>query len=100
MVTETIKIGNTQYDITCSFWNVFLNRKWPQKTSIIGHKGKKDTFKAKSKILMLLYQGERKYKGTGNHCLALKYICEKGKPWKMDTSKIDETYKSKWKSCK
>lgn len=49
---------------------------------------------------MLLYQGERKYKGTGNHCLALKYICEKGKTSKMDTSKIDETYKSKWKSCK
>lgn len=42
---------------------------------------------------MFLYQGKRKYKRTGHHCLALKYIWEKGKAGKTDISKTDETCK-------
>lgn len=92
-----MKVRSTTHDITYSFLNVFLNRKWTQKISIIGQKGNKGTFKAKSKIPMLLYQGQRKYKRTENHCLALKYICEK-KKWKIDTLKIDKTLNETWKS--
>ena len=73
------KVGSTQHDITRFFLNIFPNRKWPQKTSIIGQKVKNNTFKAKSKHPVLFDQGERKYRGIGNHCLALKYTCEKGK---------------------